>query len=65
MEASTMNPDQTTPLIWVHIVCNINYIRTTVNERSRHKVVTGGKRFFFSNFYGYNWMENSTCQELV
>ena len=28
MVTKKMNPDQTAPLIWVHIVCNIGYLRT-------------------------------------
>ena len=27
-KANTMHPDQTAPLVWVHIVCNIGYPRT-------------------------------------
>ena len=34
MEANTMNPDQTAPgsLIWVHIVCHKDYLRTLADE---------------------------------
>ena len=48
MEANTMNPDLTAPfgshLIWVHIFCNIVYLRTKADvEKQITKVVTGGK----------------------
>ena len=35
-----MNPDQTASLgslIWVHIVCNIGYLRTYADERADDK----------------------------
>ena len=35
-----MNPDQTAPgsiLVWVHIVCNIGYLRAQTDERSEDK----------------------------
>ena len=38
MEANTINSDQTAPkgssLIWVHIVCNIDYQSTQTDERT-------------------------------
>ena len=45
--ANNTNSDQTAPkgskgsnLIWVHIVCNIGYLRTKADKRSRQQVVT-------------------------
>ena len=41
MEANNMNPDQTAPnggsLIWVHIICNTNYLRIYTDERAENK----------------------------
>ena len=37
-EATNMNPYQTAQsLIWVHIVCNIGYLSTYVDERADNK----------------------------
>ena len=42
MEANTIILDQTasygTNLIWVHIVCNIGYLRTYADERADDKI---------------------------
>ena len=44
MEANTMNPDQTAPLIWVHNVFNKGYQSTTQISKKRTIVLNGGKR---------------------
>ena len=43
IEATTMNPDQTAPLILAHIVWNIGYLRTQTEDTAEDKVLTGGK----------------------
>ena len=39
MEANNINPDQTgISLIWVHIACNIGYLRTQEDDRADGKI---------------------------
>ena len=50
MEANTMNPDQGSSLIWVHIVCNIGYrLPKNINrqEEQTTKLVTCRKNVYF------------------